>query len=250
MAVAPLQRKDRIAAVAGVAVFHALLFYALLIGLKGEFAHRHEARLKLIALQSLPPPPPVLTIPDRPTQSEEGAAAPPSRKAHPSPVVAPPTPLPVPPVLQTVPEPIPVPPGSDPSAGVATLDGKGSGTGGQGLGSGSGGSGSGSGGGGARRAQRIAGGIANQDYPRSALRAQAEGSVAVRYTVRADGRVGGCTVIRSSGHAELDEVTCRLIEQRFRYRPALDRSGRPIGAVEHKSYDWFVPDGAGLPSSR
>jgi protein TonB len=147
----------------------------------------------------------------------------------------------VPLILPTVPEQVPVPAGLDASAGVSTVDGTGSGTGGQGLGSDSGGSGLGSGGGGARPAERISGGIANRDYPRSALRARAQGSVAVRFTVRADGRVGGCAVMRSSGHAELDEVTCRLIEKRFRYRPALDAAGRAVPTVQYKSYDWFVP---------
>ena len=241
MAFAALRRKDRAAAVAGASLFHALLFYALLVGLRGEFRGAEEERLKLIPLQALAPPPPVVTVPDRPTRTEEGAAAPPSLKASPAPIVAPPTPLPVPPVLPTVPEQVPVPAGRDASAGVATVEGTGSGTGGEGLGSGSGGSGSGSGGGGARGAERIAGAIANRDYPRSALRARAQGTVAVRFTVRADGRVGGCAVMRSSGHAELDDVTCRLIEKRFRYRPALDASGRAVPAVQYKSYDWFVP---------
>jgi protein TonB len=62
--------------------------------------------------------------------------------------------------------------------------------------------------------------------------------------VQPDGRVGGCTVVRSSGHASLDETTCRLIERRFRYRPALDASGRPTSATEYKSFDWSVPGSA------
>jgi protein TonB len=245
MGFASLQGRDRAAAAAGVALFHALLGYALLLGLRGEFGAEAPAEsFKLITLEEMPPPPPVVSVPDKPTQSEEGAAAPPSLKANPSPVVAPKTPLPVPPVLPTVEKPLPVPPGSDPSAGVSTVDGVGSGTGGEGLGSGSGGSGTGSGGGGAREAQRIAGALANRDYPRAALRDRAEGNVAVRYTVREDGRVEDCRIMRSSGHAELDETTCRLIERRFRYRPALDRSGRPTTATEYKSYDWFVPQRA------
>jgi protein TonB len=192
----------------------------------------------------LPPPPPVLSTPDKPTQTEEGAAAPPSLKANPSPIVAPKTPLPVPPVLAAVEKPLPVPEGRDASAGVSSIEGVGSGTGGEGLGSGSGGSGTGGGGGGTRPAERIAGALANRDYPRSALRARAQGSVSVRYTVLPDGRVGDCRIMRSSGHLDLDETTCRLIERRFRYRPALDRSGRPTTATEHKSYDWYLPSGA------
>jgi protein TonB len=244
MATASLQGKDRAASAVGVALFHALLGYALIVGLRGEFAPAPVAEsLKLLNLKELPPPPPV-SIPNKPTQTEEGAAAPPSLKANPSPIVAPKTPLPVPPVLATVEKALPVPEGRDASAGVSSVDGVGSGTGGEGIGSGSGGSGTGSGGGGARPAERIAGALANRDYPRSALRSRAQGNVAVRYTVNADGRAEDCRVMRSSGHIELDETTCRLIERRFRYRPALDRSGRPTTATEYKSYDWSVPGGA------
>jgi protein TonB len=245
MATASLQGKNRAAAAAGAALFHALLGYALLIGLTGEFAPAPIAdSLKLITLEELPPPPPPVTIPDKPTRTEEGAAAPPSLKANPAPIVAPKTPLPVPAVLPTVEKALPVPEGRDASAGVSSTEGVGSGTGGEGMGSGSGGSGTGSGGGGARPAERIAGALANRDYPRSALRSRAQGSVSVRYTVAADGSAEDCRIMRSSGHAELDETTCRLIERRFRYRPALDRSGRPTTAAEYKSYDWIVPGGA------
>jgi protein TonB len=245
MATASLQGRDRAVSAAGVALFHALLGYALLIGLRGEFAPAPVAEsLKLITLKEMPEPPPVVSIPDKPTRTEEGAAAPPSLKANPSPVVAPKTQLPVKPVLATVEKALPVPEGRDASAGVSNLEGVGSGTGGEGVGSGSGGSGSGSGGGGARPAERIAGALANRDYPRAALRSRAQGNVSVRYTVAPDGRVEDCRIMRSSGHAELDETTCRLIERRFRYRPALDRSGRPTTATEYKSYDWYVPGGA------
>jgi protein TonB len=241
MALASLHRKDRAAAALGAALFHALLGYALLIGLRGEFGDEARRNVKLITLAEPPPPPPVVTVPDRPSRTDQGAAAPAGRKAAPSPVVAPSTPVPVPPVLPSVPEPMPVPEGSDTSAGVSTAAAAGSGTGGEGLGSGSGGSGTGRGSGGARAAERVSGGIENKDYPRAALRSRAQGSVAVRYTVRADGRVAGCTVLRSSGHPLLDETTCRLIEKRFRYRPALDASGRPVAATEYKSYDWYLP---------
>lgn len=245
MDMASARQRERAAAAAGVALFHALLGYALLIGLRGELAPAAVAgRLKLITLAELPPPPPVVSVPDKPTRTEEGAAAPPSRKAKPSPVVAPKTPLPVPPILPTVEKALPVPPGSDTSAGVSSKEGVGSGTGGEGIGSGSGGSGTGSGGGGTRPAERIAGALANRDYPRSALRSRAEGNVSVRYTVSADGRAEDCRIMRSSGHADLDETTCRLIEKRFRYRPALDRSGRPTAATEYKSFDWYLPERA------
>ncbi len=251
MGFASLQGKDRAAAAAGAALFHALLGIALLIGLRGEFANAPAAEsLKLITLEELPPPPPVVSIPDKPTRTEEGAAAPPSLKANPSPVVAPKTPLPAKPVLPTVEKALPVPPGSDASVGVSIIEGVGSGTGGEGMGSGSGGSGSGSGGGGAREATRIAGALANRDYPRSALRERAEGNVAVRYTVRPDGRVEDCRIMRSSGHKELDETTCELIERRFRYDPARDADGRPVPETVSRTFDWLLPySDAGRPPS-
>ena len=88
---------------------------------------------------------------------------------------------------------------------------------------------------------RISGRLGNSDYPRSALRAGVQGSVKVRYTVGIDGRAGGCTVIGSSGDAALDSTTCSLIEKRFRYRPARDRSGRPVPEVVRRTYDWIIP---------
>jgi protein TonB len=63
----------------------------------------------------------------------------------------------------------------------------------------------------------------------------------VRYVVGTDGRVSGCRVTRSSGHAELDATTCRLIEQRFRYRPARDAAGRPVPETVSRTFDWLLP---------
>jgi protein TonB len=69
-----------------------------------------------------------------------------------------------------------------------------------------------------------------------------EGTVKVRYTVTADGRATRCTILETSGFAELDQTTCRLIERRFRYRPALDAGGSPVPQDELKTYDWWLPE--------
>jgi protein TonB len=50
--------------------------------------------------------------------------------------------------------------------------------------------------------------------------------------------VDQCRVIGSSGFAVIDEATCRLIEQRFRFRPALDASGKPIAWTVRTDYTW------------
>ena len=236
-------RNDRFKAAVGVAAAHALIGYALVTGFAWQAATQMSTSLKMFDVVEPPPPPPASIPAEAKTFTPEGAASPPSKKANPTPVVAPPPKirLPVPPPIAAVPRETPVPTGTDPSAGVSNVDGPGSGTGGEGFGMGSGGSGTGTGGGGARRAKRLSGALANADYPRAALRARAEGSVSVRYTVATDGRVRGCTVTRSSGHRELDTTTCRLIERRFVYRPATNARGEPVAEAVVKTYDWMVP---------
>jgi protein TonB len=236
-------RPDRARAAAGVAALHLLLGWALITGLRGELPALAPETMRLLPIPEELPPPEVPVPDPEPKPGDEGAAAPPSRKARPTPVVAPEPAirLPTPPV-PTAPKPLPLPTGNAPSAGASTEDGPGTGAGGEGAGSGSGRGGDGTGGGGlARRAERIAGGLRDRDYPRSALRERRQGTVHVRFTVGPDGRVGDCTVLRSSGHSDLDSTTCRLIEQRFRYRPARDSSGRAIAAVLTTSFDWVAP---------
>jgi protein TonB len=78
----------------------------------------------------------------------------------------------------------------------------------------------------------------DSDYPRAAVRARASGIVFLRFVVAPSGRVSDCSVTRSSGNRALDETTCRLILQRFRYRPALDAEGRPVPATIRGEHVW------------
>jgi protein TonB len=92
-----------------------------------------------------------------------------------------------------------------------------------------------------RRARHISGGLGPDDYPPRAFNARATGVVHLRFTVTPRGRVENCIVTRSSGHRDLDTTTCRLIERRFRYRPARDGSGRPVEQSVTSSFDWTIP---------
>ena len=49
--------------------------------------------------------------------------------------------------------------------------------------------------------------------------------VAIR--VQLDGRATNCRVDRSSGIAAIDAETCRLVETRLRFRPAVNGKGVP-----------------------
>ncbi|MBO0123988.1 energy transducer TonB, partial [Streptococcus pneumoniae] len=91
-----------------------------------------------------------------------------------------------------------------------------------GTGSGSGGDGNGPGGGGGTVLRLLEGSITGRDYPRAAAEAGASGTVGLRFTVGVNGRVTDCRVTRSSGNADLDETTCKLIKRRFRYAPSRD----------------------------
>jgi protein TonB len=44
--------------------------------------------------------------------------------------------------------------------------------------------------------------------------------------------------VQTSGSSDLDQTTCRLIERRFRYLPALGPDGRPIAQTEIKDFFW------------
>jgi periplasmic protein TonB len=40
--------------------------------------------------------------------------------------------------------------------------------------------------------------------------------------------------------AELDQIACQLIEQRFRFRPALDEDGRPVASTLVENHTWNI----------
>lgn len=233
--------RDRAKSAVGVAVIHALLGYALLTGLGARMPVKSDDSLKLFDVL-LPPLRVEKATPARATVARrQGAASPPNLKAKASEIVAPPSPIPV-----VIPPPIVAAPtagvGVDPLAGASNVRGPGNGSGGQGNGTGSGAEGDGEGDGGAPL-RWLSGRIKDSDYPRAALEARIGGTVYLRFIVGVKGRVTDCAVTRSSGNAELDETTCRLIKQRFRYKPTRDASGRPVPEQVIGEHSWTVYDG-------
>lgn len=225
----------------GAALVHFALGYALVAGLGYRSSIVPEEPLKLFDV-TVEPPSPAAEAPapqvraDRP----EGAAAPPNLEARPRPVVAPP-----PRIRLEIAEQIGAAPvadaGPDTSAGAALQSGPGTGAGGAGEGRGSGGAGNGTGAGGiAVRARHLSGRIDDDDYPRAAYRERLGGTVTARFTVGTDGQATRCVVTGSSGHAELDATTCRLIERRFRYEPARNAEGRAVPSDMGWRQTWWL----------
>ena len=185
----------------------------------------------LVAVELTQPPPPT---PPPPDDVEQGAAAPPSRGVTEAPSPPPP---PVP-LARPTPAEVARDPGSAQESGLGPAPGSGAGQGGEGSGSGAGGAGSGRGAGLVTPPVRIEGGLTHADYRRARPPEGAAGTVVVSFRVRTDGRADRCAMTRSSGFAEFDEATCRLIEQRFRFRPARDESGRAVDWTIRTDYTW------------
>ena len=230
---------DRLKAGLGTFLIEGLLGYALLAGLNGRITVQPEQAMKLFDIQP-PPPSPKRPLESPRTTPRSGAASPRNLRAIPSDLVVPP-PL----IRPIVPPPImaaPIAgPGSSASAGASDRPGPGTGSGGQGIGTGSGSGGNGEGNGGdGTPPRRIGGRIKNSDFPHALSDAGIGGTVAVRYRVGIDGRVSDCLVTGSSGNAELDATTCRLIEQRFRFKPARDAEGRDVASTIVEHHTWVI----------
>ncbi len=234
----PISR-DRIVPAAAAVALQLLLGYALIVGLGVAPVPRLVEELTVFDVPRDPvtPPPAPKPVPT-PAHAPKprGAAAPPNLRSRATPVVAPPPAIVIdrPPLIVAAPL---LGVGADPTAGAAPVVGPGSGSGGQGSGTGSGSSGTGDGGGGAH-AEYLRGDIRDRDYPREARDAGIQGNLTTRYVIGTDGRIADCRVVKSSGSALLDAATCRLVTDRFRYRPARDASGRKITDVVFDDHHW------------
>jgi protein TonB len=216
----------RIWSIVIVALLHAVLGYAFVSGLAMRVIEEAREDLKTFDVEEPPPPEeePPPPPPDQPTQPPPISAPPvlnrvvtqPTQTAPPPPPqsaipnYAPPAPQPAPPGPPPAPPPPPPPPPPPRQA--------------------------------ARAPQHRSGSISDEDYPASAIRAEAQGTTTIRMTVGADGRVTGCTVARSSGNSALDSTACSLAQRRFRFTPAQDTNGNNVAGTSTRSITWRLPE--------
>lgn len=205
---------------------HIALGAALIWGLGVEVGPPRAPTAPLTTVELTPPPPPADPPPRAEAASRPAGSA--GAKGEALPREAPPARIPLAespaaPVADT---------GQEQAAGAAA----------QGSGAGAGGAGAGPGGGGqggvAVRAQRIAGALRDSDYPRGFEAQGLAGTVGIAFRVRTDGRVDNCRVVATSGSALLDELTCRLYTERFRFRPAMTADGVPVESTLQTSFTW------------
>ena len=230
-----ISRRQRIASGSGSVLAVVAIGFGLASGLDLDVVRKVSEAISAVAIPAPPSPDPVVpqTVPSDAASGKASAA---NQHAKAAPVAAPKTKLPpiIPPITAA-----PLPgQGNDASAGATPNPGAGSGAGGRGDGTGAGGSGNGTGGG--SKAVWQSGTIRDRDYPAATSRARVGGEVEVRFTIQPTGRVTGCRVTRSSGDAALDATTCRLIQERFRFKPATDASGDAIASAYGWRQSWWL----------
>ncbi|MEQ1551611.1 energy transducer TonB [Sphingorhabdus sp.] len=207
---------SRLVSIIIVALLHAFLGYALVTGLAYEAVQQVKAKLNVVDVKEEEPP-------------EEEPPPEPEKQIEP-PVVSPPplvttitppptvrtvdTPPPAAPIVPTAAPPAPAAPPPPPPV--------------------------------AKRPNPIPkgnpGNWANtNDYPARALQQEREGTTGFRVTVGPDGRVQSCSVTASSGHADLDDATCKNIQRRGRFDPALDSNGNPTSGSWSSRVRWQIP---------
>lgn len=80
--------------------------------------------------------------------------------------------------------------------------------------------------------------LAVQDYPDLAIRDGRGGAVGFSVAVGPDGSITSCRVTASSGSADLDEATCKVIRKKATFHPALDVRGAPIPGTYSSRVQW------------
>ena len=83
--------------------------------------------------------------------------------------------------------------------------------------------------------------ITQADYPTRAMREKREGTVTFKIIVLADGRPGACSIANSSGHPDLDAVTCMIIMRRARFEQVDDGAQTIINRNYSGRIRWKVP---------
>lgn len=250
MRVAEQKLGERAGAAALTALVVGALGLALLRGLAGGVLPPVvQDGLATFAVLPDPPPPPERAVPPpRKVTRPSGKASPPNLRSKATEVTAPV------PVIATVPPPIVVAPlpnvGVQATSGASDRPGPGTGAGGYGNGNGAGGDGDGDGSGLERTPVLIRGDVKGKDVPEWALEQGFHGVVRMRYRVGVDGRATDCRVVGSSGSAEIDAVTCRAVETRFRYRPWRDADGRPVPSTVLRDQEWDIPGDAEINERR
>lgn len=92
--------------------------------------------------------------------------------------------------------------------------------------------------------------ITSSDYPAISMLMNEEGSSTFRLTVGQNGRVPDCRITRASGFKRLDDLTCRLVERRARFYPALSPDGHAVASEYTQTVRWMMAEAGPLRATQ
>lgn len=78
------------------------------------------------------------------------------------------------------------------------------------------------------------------DYPAEAVRRHWQGTSAFELDISLEGKITGCRITQTSGHALLDTTACNLMRKRAKFAPA-HRDGQPVASTFNSSINWRLP---------
>ena len=80
--------------------------------------------------------------------------------------------------------------------------------------------------------------FSGKDYPAVAMRKNLMGTTTLVLLIDELGKVGDCTVTRTSGAASIDAQSCAIIRERGKFRPAIGLDGKPTKSSWKQSITW------------
>ncbi len=83
--------------------------------------------------------------------------------------------------------------------------------------------------------------VTNDDYRTRWILEEMAGTARFKLAIDARGKVTGCTITRSTGHAPLDAATCDLVTRRSRFDAARDGTGKPVAGSYNGVITWQIP---------
>lgn len=83
--------------------------------------------------------------------------------------------------------------------------------------------------------------VSDNDYPKAAIDAEAEGTTIVQLDVDSSGAILGCKVKKTSGSSVLDNASCVLARARSKVAAAQDETGRRIRSNISFPFTWVMP---------
>lgn len=78
------------------------------------------------------------------------------------------------------------------------------------------------------------------DYPMDLVAMGIQGSVGLRLRIEPDGKISECSIMESSGNANLDSHTCALAKRRARYTPAMGYDRNPVWSFTFANVTWML----------